>query len=41
MIEERELYNTLKVFKKMKIRFTQHQKDNAVLLKQVTTKMKV
>ena len=37
MIEEKELYNTLKVFKKMKIRFTQHQKDNAVLLKQVTT----
>ena len=37
MIEEKELYNSLQVFKKMKVRFTQHLKDNDTLLKQVTT----
>lgn len=34
---EKELYKTLQVYKKMKVRFSQHLKDNDTLLKQVTT----
>lgn len=37
MNEEKELYKSLQIFKKMKVRFTQHLKDNDVMLKQVTT----
>jgi hypothetical protein len=34
---EKELYKTLQVYRKMKVRFSQHLKDNDTLLKQVTT----
>jgi len=36
MIEEKELYKSLQVFKKMKARFLQHLKDHNVLLQHVT-----